>query len=313
MDPHAQNPHVSTTSTSAVATPTPVVPSTGPVDLLAPTEIDTSPALLKRISWGAIFAGATVAVVLTIWFNLLGLAIGLAAFNPSEQQATGFGIGTVIWVLATSIICLFAGGWIAGRLTGSPRKVDRALHGVVAWSVATLFGLWIFSSGVTRAIAGTANFATDVAGAVAPAAGNMMGNVAQQVQLPPEIEQDLQTLQADPQLRRQVMSVIGADSTPQQRAELVDLLASNTGMSHEEAQSHVIRWEQQANLLQYKASNVAETAATSLSAVAFLGVLSMFFGLGSSALGGYVAYPNKPRRLDRERGSTSVITPTARS
>lgn len=311
MDPHAQNPHIATTSTSAVATAPPVVPSTGPVDLLAPTEIDTSPALLKRISWGAIFAGAAVAAVLTIWFNLLGLAIGLAAYNPTEQQATGFGVGTVIWVLATSIICLFAGGWIAGRLTGSPRKVDRALHGVVAWSVATLFGLWLVGSGLTRAIAGTANLATDFAGAVAPAAGDVVGQVTQQ--LPPEIEQDLQTIQANPELRQQVMNVIGADSTAQQRAELVDLLAQNTGMSQEEAQSHVIRWEQQANLLQYKAANVAETAATSLSAVAFLGVLSMFLGLGSSALGGYVAYPDRPRKLDRERGSSAVITPTARS
>lgn len=305
-DPH---PHLATTSSSSVATAPPVVPSTGPVDLLAPTEIDTSPALLKRISWGAIFAGAAVAAVLGIWFNLLGLAIGLAAYNPSEQQATGFGIGTVIWVLATSIICLFIGGWIAGRLTGSPRRVDRALHGVVAWSVATLFGLWIVGSGLTRAVAGTASIATELAGAIAPAAGGAVGQLAEQMPLPPEIEQDLQTLQASPELRQQVMSVLGAESTAQQRAALVDLLAQNTGMSQEEAQSHVIRWEQQANLLQYKVENVAESAATGLSAVAFLGVLSMFLGLGSSALGGYVAYPNKPRRLDRERGSSAVITP----
>ncbi len=303
MDPHAQNPHIATTSTSAVATAPPVVPSTGPVDLLAPTEIDTSPALLKRASWGAIFAGAAVAAVLGIWFNLLGLAIGLAAYNPSETQAMGFGIGTVIWVLATSIICMFAGGWLAGRLTGSPRKIDRALHGVVAWSVATLFGLWIVGSGLTRAVAGTASMVGEVAGA----AGGAVGQVVEQAQLPPEIEQDLQTLQANPELRQQVMSVIGADSTAQQRAELVDLLAQNTGMSQEEAQSHVIRWEQQANLLQYKAANVAETAASSLSAVAFLGVLSMFLGLGSSALGGYVAYPDRSRRLERSSG---VITPT---
>lgn len=311
MDPHAQNPHISTTSSSSVAAaPPPVVPSTGPVDLLAPTEVDTSPALLKRISWGAIFAGAAVAAVLSVWFNLLGLAIGLAAFNPIEAQAMGFGVGTVIWVLASSIISLFCGGWLAGRLTGSPRKVDRALHGVVAWSVATLFGLWIVGSGLTRAVAGTAAVATEMAGAVAPAAGGLTEQLAEQAQLPPEIEQDLQTLQANPRLRQQVMAVVGGQSTPSERADLVEQLAASTGMSHEEAQSQVVRWEQQATMLQYRAAEVAEAAATSLSAVAFLGVLSMFLGLGASALGGYVAYPDRPRRFG-ERGAV-IIPPSNR-
>lgn len=309
MDPHAQNPKLGTTSTSPTAT-VQTVPSTTPVDLLAPTEVDTSPALLKRISWGAIFAGAAVAAVLGIWFNLLGLAIGLAAYEPAAQQAMGFGIGTVIWVLLSSIISLFCGGWLAGRLTGSPRAIDRALHGVVAWSVAMLFSLWLVGSGVSRAVTGTASMASELAGAVAPAAGDVAGRAVEA--LPPEIQQDLETLQANPELRRQVMAVVGGDATPEQREQLVDQLAADTGMSREEAQSHVIRWEQQAQIMQYRASDVAEKAATGLSAVAFLGVLSMFLGLGSSALGGYFAYSTRARRLERERGS-AVITPTARS
>lgn len=299
MNPH--NPQASTSSTTATAPPH-VVPSTGPVDLLAPTAIDTSPALLKRISWGAIFAGAVVASVLQIWFNLLGLAIGLAAFDPLSDQA--FGFGTVIWVLLTSVVSLFCGGWLAGRLTGSPTKLDRGLHGVVTWGVAMLFGLWIVTAGVTRALAGTAAFASDIAGAVAPAALQQM----EQVQLPAEIEQDLQTIQADPELRNAVIRTLGGETTPGQRAALIDMLAAQTNMSREEAESNVVRWEQQATLLQYRVAGAADRAATALSGVAFLGVVSMFLGLGAAALGGAVSYPDRPRgRTGFDRGGDVIV------
>lgn len=299
MNPH--NPQASTSSTTATAPPH-VVPSTGPVDLLAPTAIDTSPALLKRISWGAIFAGAVVASVLQIWFNLLGLAIGLAAFDPLSDQA--FGFGTVIWVLLTSVVSLFCGGWLAGRLTGSPTKLDRGLHGVVTWGVAMLFGLWIVTAGVTRALAGTAAFASDIAGAVAPAALQQM----EQVQLPAEIEQDLQTIQADPELRNAVIRTLGGETTPGQRAALIDMLAAQTNMSREEAESNVVRWEQQATLLQYRVAGAADRAATALSGVAFLGVVSMFLGLGAAALGGAVSYPDRPRgRIGFDRGGDVIV------
>ncbi|MCO5165831.1 MAG: hypothetical protein M9894_05625 [Planctomycetes bacterium] len=299
-----QNPHT-TTSSSATAASAPVVPSTGPLDLLAPTAIDTSPALLKRISWGAIFAGAVVASVLQIWFNLLGLAIGLAAFDPLADQA--FGFGTVIWVLLTSVISLFCGGWLAGRLTGSPTKLDRALHGVVTWGVAMIFGLWIVTAGVTRALAGTAAFASDIAGAVAPAALQQLD----QAQLPPEIEQDLQTLQADPQLRDAVITALAGETTPGQRAAVIDQLAARTGMSREEAESSFVRWEQQATLLQYRVAGATERATTALSGVAFLGVVSMFLGLGAAALGGSVSYPDRPRgRTGFERGGDVIVPRT---
>jgi hypothetical protein len=309
MDPHAKQPYTSST----IVNPNPtVVPSTQPVDLLIPAApIETSASRLKRVSWGSIFAGAAFATVLQLWFNLLGLAIGLAAFNPLAESATGLGVGAVIWLIGTTVISLFCGGWLAGRLTGSPSQLDRAIHGVVAWSVASLFGLWIISSGVTRAIAGTASVAGEVAGAAAPAMGPAAGAIKERVEqnLPPEIEQSLQELRADPDLRRSVMNVLGGEGTPQDREELIVQLSEKGDMDRAEAEQKIAGWEQQATAAKYKVADVTETAANTLSAVAFLGALSMFFGLGSAALGGAMAYDSRKGRTTRSKTDVIVTPP----
>lgn len=257
--------------------------------------LETSPSLLKRISWGAIFAGAAVASVLSIWLNMLGVAIGLAVFEPAAQQATGFGIGTVIWVLGSAILSLFAGGWLAGRLTGTPRRFDRALHGVVAWSVATLFGLYVLTSGAGSVLSGTASALGGIAGAATPAVGGAL----QQAQLPPEVEQDLEGLlqeaQRDPQLRQSIAGVIQGEATPQERDRVVQELSERTDLSPPEIEQRLARWEQQAATMKQELARTAEKAATAASGVAFLGVGAMFVGLCASTLGAASAKPERRR------------------
>ena len=42
----------------------------------------------KRISWGAIFAGAVMALVAQLAFSLLGLGIGASTMNPYDNDPT---------------------------------------------------------------------------------------------------------------------------------------------------------------------------------------------------------------------------------
>ena len=140
--------------------------------------LDTStraPAMLKRISWGAIFAGAVVAVVVGLLLNLLGLGIGLATFEfGPDDTAKGFGIAQAIWFTISSLASLFAGGWVAGHLSGLPRRIDGALHGLVAWGLTTLLTVYLVSSGVSSVIGGV----TSVIGGAANAAGSGIAAVA---------------------------------------------------------------------------------------------------------------------------------------
>jgi len=95
---------------------------------------------LKRISWSAIFAGVLVAIVVQMLLSLLGFGIGLGTIDAVEEKnpTAGLGIGSAIWYILSSLISLFAGSWVAGRLANAPRLFDGILHGVLTWCLVTL-------------------------------------------------------------------------------------------------------------------------------------------------------------------------------
>src|SRR6059058_5635247 len=70
-----------------------------------------------RISWGAIFAGAVVALAVQLVLTLIGGAIGLATLSPATGQSpsgTALGLGAAIWLVISSLISLFVAGYVAG-------------------------------------------------------------------------------------------------------------------------------------------------------------------------------------------------------
>lgn len=131
---------------------------------------------LKRISWGAVFAGAMLALVIQLTLGLLGLGIGLSSVDPLEEQnpMSGFGTGAAIWWGLSTLVALFLGGMVASRLAGLPRRTDGLLHGLVTWSVVTLLTFYLLSTAVGRIISG----ATGVAGRVLSVAGQGVAAVA---------------------------------------------------------------------------------------------------------------------------------------
>lgn len=128
---------------------------TGPV--VYPDTHITSAPLLKRISWSAIFAGVALAMVVSVILNLLGTAIGSASIDPLQEgnPLDGLGKGTAIWVVASGIISLFVGGWVAGRLA----QREGGLHGLLVWATTSLVTLYLVSSAVTGIVSGGLNLA----------------------------------------------------------------------------------------------------------------------------------------------------------
>ena len=131
----------------------------------------TASGTVRRVSWGAIFAGGVVAVALMILFTTFGIGIGAAALDPQfdANPGSGLGIGSGIYLVATQLVALAAGGFVAGRLAGIPRPVSTVLHGAAVWAVATVFLAWAAISG------GGALFgaASSVLGRTADAAGTV--------------------------------------------------------------------------------------------------------------------------------------------
>ncbi|OGX90972.1 hypothetical protein BEN49_05690 [Hymenobacter coccineus] len=137
-------------------------------------------AAVKRISWGAVFAGALLALVIQLSLSLLGLGIGLGTIDPLTENnpTSGIGVGAAIWWLVTMLGSLYIGATVASRLAGIPRRTDGLLHGLLTWSVVTLLTFYLLTTAVGRIIGGV----TGVAGralsgvgsgiaAAAPAAG----------------------------------------------------------------------------------------------------------------------------------------------
>jgi hypothetical protein len=116
-------------------------------DLDAPHASPATPAedartvLLNEISWGAVLAGVVVALVTQLLLNMLGLGIGIAAFDPAtgdNPSASTFSIGAGLWWTLSGIIASLFGGYAAGRLSGRPHEATAGWHGLTAWALTTL-------------------------------------------------------------------------------------------------------------------------------------------------------------------------------
>lgn len=146
-------------------------------------------AAIKRVSWGAILAGVVITLVTQLLLSILGLGIGASTINPTTEQnpMSGLGTGAGIWFAVTTLISLFAGGWVAGRLAGMPRPIDSLLHGLLTWGLATLLIFYLLTTTVGSLIGGTfrvlgsgLSAATTGVAAAAPQIAGAVQNQAQQ-------------------------------------------------------------------------------------------------------------------------------------
>ncbi len=109
-----------------------------------------------RVHWGAVIAGALLALGVHIVLGLVGAALGLAA-QPANSRALG--AGAAIWALITPFVATLLGAWLAIRLSGN--RDDRPsgyVHGILVWCIGLIAGaLFLTGTAATGAMtAGTA-------------------------------------------------------------------------------------------------------------------------------------------------------------
>ncbi len=288
-------------------------------------------AAIKRVSWGAIFAGAVVAIITQFLLNLLGLGIGLTTFEfaSPDDSAAGFGIAQGIWAVVSALIALFAGGWVAGRLAGMPRKTDGMLHGVVTWALTTLLGLYLLTTGVGRVVSGTTSMIgqgldlagqgiTAVATSVAPEAANAIEQNVDLSDIKGQAERLLRDVAASPgdaraDLEDAIDRTFGGNGPVDgsNREELIETVAARTGVSEAEATQTVDQWEreydrarrgisQTVNDIQEDAPEIADTTADYLGGAALISFFALLLGMIAAAVGGSVGSPEDlPARAAR--------------
>src|ERR1700730_4283341 len=81
----------------------------------------------SRISWGAIFAGAVLALGLYSLFSIVGGAVGLSISERVDQSPLK--TATMAWALLTLLVAIFAGGAVTSQFTVGESKTEAMLYG----------------------------------------------------------------------------------------------------------------------------------------------------------------------------------------
>lgn len=101
------------------------------------TMTEASGHALPRLHWGAVIAGALVALAAHVVLGLVGAALGFAA-EPADSGALG--AGAAIWGLLTPLVATAVGAWIAVRMAAAFDTAGANLHGVLVWAIGLIAG-----------------------------------------------------------------------------------------------------------------------------------------------------------------------------
>jgi hypothetical protein len=259
-------------------------------------------------SWPAIFAGAFVAIAVSLVLFALGSGLGFASISPWDGQGlsmTTFAVTTAIWLIVMQWVSSAVGGYIAGRLRSRwlgthPHEVffrDTA-HGFVTWAVATVVVAGLLASSVLLALSGGARVATSVAASAAQgAAGTATPSYVYGLdRLLRPADASAAAAQSGPDVRPEVTHVIvqavatnGAVSDAD-RTYLASLVAARTGVSAAEAQTRVNDFISAANQAKDSVKASADAARKAAAKTAIFTALALavgaFIACLTAALGG---------------------------
>jgi len=257
-------------------------PSTTADRMVGTAAAEGKPSLPPRISWGAVIAGAVVAVAVGTMLNILGVAIGATTIDPTAAgetpTASSLGIGAGIWLLVANLIGLAAGGYVAARLSGTADGTDGILHGLSVWAVGFLISAVLLGnavagaastaySGVSSLVGGAASATSEAARQAAPSVANAVNPQALQDRLQSALQTGGDPAQMSSDQRRAEMTQIvgsrltGGSFQGNGRDRLTQLVAAEYNLSPQQAGERITQLEQQAQQAATEAEQRARRAA----------------------------------------------------
>jgi hypothetical protein len=262
-----------------------------------------APAALRRISWGAVFAGAIVAISIELMLSVLGVGVGASTIDVHNNAApmTDLGLGAAIWFVVSALISIYIGGWVAGKLAGVPTRTDGALHGFITWALATLALFYLLTTAIGAVLGGTASFLNQAAGTItktaSSAAPTMMNAVSDMTgTTPQDLQNQAGALANDPQFKNFVSSVLhNGQVSPADRQNLVSLVAQRQNISQTQADAEVTHWQQElqqtSQEVKAKATSAADTAASGTAKAGIWTFVMLILALIVGCVGGAVGAP----------------------
>jgi hypothetical protein len=263
---------------------------------VAPAVVDS----LRRVSWGAVFAGVVLSLITQFLLSMLGVGIGVSTIDPAtgnSPDATTFSISAAVWWTISGIIAAFIGGWTAGRLSGA-LATSAALHGLVTWATATLIVFYLLTTAAAGLIGGAFSFLGTTLSGVGDTVRSVAPQLADAVSGPlgdmrREIEGSIQNGSAADKARatQLVIRVMTTQDAPQQDVDQAsNALAQQSGMQPQEARDRLNNWretyQRNAAEIQARGRQTAEATAKTVSRAALFGFIALVLGAIAGALGG---------------------------
>lgn len=109
-------------------------------------EVSDVASVGSRISWGAVLAGASVALTLIVALSTLVAALGLSINDRVSSTAMFY--GAVICAMAIFLGALFLGGYITSQATAGETKMEAVMYGIVLWGTVFSILTALAASGV---------------------------------------------------------------------------------------------------------------------------------------------------------------------
>jgi len=266
--------------------------------LQATADEDAHTIMINRVSWGAIFAGVVVGLVVQVLLTMLGLGIGVATLNPvtgDNPTASTFSVVSGLWYVISGIIAAFAGGYIAARLSGKTVATTGALHGLTTWAFSTLLILYLLSTAVGSIVGGTFSGVAGAIGGigqtVAQAAGPMLADanpldaIQNQIRATGNDPEALNTAAVNAMRALVTADESAADDARQQAAQA---LANARGIPLDQAEQQVAQMEQRYRQTVDEAKQMATAAADTAASVVSTGALLAFVALVLGAIAGWL-------------------------
>jgi hypothetical protein len=263
----------------------------------------------SAVSWGAIAAGAVVALSTALLLVTFGTGLGLASLSPWQNAGpspTTFGIATGLGLIVVHWISSATGGYITGRLrtkwvslhTHEVFFRDTA-HGFVTWAVATLIGAIFLASAVSSVVSGGVHAGATVAGGAAQGAGQAAGQATSGISaydVDSLFRSDKSDAGGNPQASNAQASRIlatgltGGDVSADDQTYLAQMVAARTGISQDDAKKRVADVIAREKAGVVKAKQEADAARKAAAEFAIFTALAMLIGAfvasAAAALGG---------------------------
>lgn len=267
------------------------------------------------IDWPAVIGGLVVASAISVLLLAFGSAVGLSMANfgaGPDVAPIWIAIAGASWLLWVQISSFMAGGYFTGRMrrrfhdaTEHESDVRDGAHGLLVWAGALVLGAIIAAGGVgsaLNAIGSAAGTATIAASNVADKAGNPVDPHAYFVdtlfRAQPGATPAAGTLQdyRGEATRILAQGAVAGNVSDDDKNYLATLVASNTGLSPDDAKARVDQVLRAVDDAKAKAAAAAETARKWTVLGAFLTAASLLV----SAVGAYWAAMKGGRHRDEQ-------------